>query len=232
MARPPNSVDFFRVWSPAMAYVLGYWYADGYMYIKPNTGAHQVEFASIDRGHLEAIARLIGGKTYLRKVVADANCYELTYCSKEMYHDLLAHGGTPHKSRIIRLPSIPAELLPHFVRGFADGDGTLSWNEGKPIFQIYSASQDFLLDLGSAIEQATGIPAPNIIANRLLWTIKWSTIRAKCLAAWLYIDNPGLAMGDKLAVAARFLEWCPKKTPQRGTITDEMRLRFSEYLPL
>lgn len=231
MGRPAKVNNFFRVWTAEMAYVLGYWYADGYMYIKPGTKAHEVEFASIDRGHLESIASIIGGNSLIRKVDANGQCYELTYCSKEMYRDLQAHGGTPHKSRTLVFPYIPSELLPHYVRGFADGDGTLSWNEGKPILQLYSASPRFLVDLAVAVEQATGIPAPNTVANRSLWTIKWSTIRAKCLAMWLYIDNPGLALGEKVAIAARFLEWQPKKAPHRGTITDEMRLRFPDYLP-
>ena len=31
MDRTARHASFFRVWSPAMAYVLGYWWADGYM---------------------------------------------------------------------------------------------------------------------------------------------------------------------------------------------------------
>jgi hypothetical protein len=40
-----------------------------------------------------------------------------------------------------------------------------------------------------------------------LWYIKWSTVRARRLAVWLYFDNPGLALDRKHAIAARFLEW-------------------------
>ena len=47
-------VDFFRVWTPEMAYVLGYWWADGCMRIKRNTSAHEIEIASNDRDHLES----------------------------------------------------------------------------------------------------------------------------------------------------------------------------------
>ncbi|HEU4325072.1 MAG TPA: LAGLIDADG family homing endonuclease [Roseiflexaceae bacterium] len=230
MSRAARNVVFFRRWSPEMAYVLGYWWADGYMYLKPH-GAHEIEIASVDREHLETIAETIGINYHLRQVVRGQPCYELTYCSKEMYQDLARLGGTPHKSRTIGFPPVPTDLLPHFVRGFVDGDGTLSWNGDRPVLQIYSASQAFLIPLGAAIEAATGIPAPNLIANRLLWYVKWSTIRAKCLAGWLYVDNPGLASKQKTAVALAFLDWHPKKKPNEGTITDAMRCNFPNYLP-
>jgi hypothetical protein len=230
MARPPRHAEFFRVWTPEMAYVLGYWWTDGCMRIKTH-GAYEFEIASNDRGHLEAIAQTIGGNYGLRQVFKGSQCYKITFCSKEMYQDILAHGGTPHKSRTIGFPYIPAELLPHFVRGIVDRDGTLAWNGDRPIIQVYSGSPLFLNGLIAAVAQATGIPAPVPQANRENWTVKWSTIRAKCLVAWLYRENSGLALGRKATIAALFLEWRPRKKPEKGTITEAMQLNFPAYLP-
>jgi hypothetical protein len=232
MGRAARDADFFRRWSAEMAYVLGYWWADGCMRVKNNTSAHEIEIASNDLEHLQVLGQIVGENYYLRKVLRDGNTYAITFCSKQMYQDLERLGGTPHKSRTIGFPPVPTDLLPHFVRGFVDGDGTLCWNGDRPVLQIYSASQGFLSAAGLAIEQATGIPAPNLVANRLPWNIKWSTVRAKCLAAWLYVEHPGLASQQKLAIANRFLEWQPKKRPNEGTITDEMRRMFPDYLPL
>lgn len=231
MARSARPVSFFRVWSPAMAYVLGYWWADGYMRVKRSSTAHIIEFASVDREHLELIGSAVGQTYDLRKIKANADCYGMEFCSKEMYHDLLALGGMPNKSNVIGFPTVPTELLAHFVRGFVDGDGTLAWNDDRPILQIYSGSKHLLENMAAAIEEQTGIPAPNVVANRALWNIKWSTIRAKCLSAWLYVDNPGLALERKAAIAANFLQWQPRKRPQAGTITEAMKLRFAAYLP-
>lgn len=35
----------------------------------------------------------------------------------------------------------------------------------------------------------------------------------------------------KAAIAADFIQWQPKKRPERGTITEGMRERFAAYLP-
>lgn len=230
MGRPPRGAHFFRVWTPAMAYVLGLWWTDGCMRIKRNTGAHEIEIAGNDRDHLEQIARIIGGNFQLRNVASDSACYKIIFCSKQMYRDIETLGGTPRKSRSIGFPAVPAELLPHFVRGVVDGDGTLSWNGDRPILQVYSGSPLFLNSLIASIERGTGIPAPKPQANRRNWTVKWSTVRAKCLAAWLYMDNSGLALARKAAIAGQFIEWRPKRRPNPETITDEMRLNFSDYL--
>jgi hypothetical protein len=229
MGRPARHADFFRVWTPEMAYVLGYWWADGSMRVKSNTGAYEISIGSNYPDHLETIGRIIGQKYYLGKVSAESQTYSICFCSKEMYQDIQAHGGTPRKSRTIGFPYVPPELFPHFVRGVVDGDGTVSWNGDRPVLHIYSGSQPFLRDLAIAVEHATGIPAPCPRANRENWYVKWSTTRAKCLAAWLYVQHPGLSLSYKAEEALQFLSWQPKRKPNAGTITNEMLLHFGEY---
>jgi hypothetical protein len=94
-----------------------------------------------------------------------------------------------------------------------------------------SGSKHLLEKMTLAIEDQTGIPAPNVVANRALWNIKWSTTRAKCVAAWLYVENTGLALDRKAAIAANFIAWQPRKRPNAGTITEAMKLHFAAYLP-
>lgn len=229
MARPARHADFFRVWSPEMAYVLGLWWTDGCMRVKTH-GAHEIEIASNDREHLVHVAECIGGNYHVRPVAKGSNTYKITFCSVEMYLDIQRLGGSPRKSRTISFPDIPTALLPHFVRGVVDGDGTLSWNGDRPVVHIYSGSTKFLDNLVAAVEWSTGIPAPTRAANRDNWYVKWSTVRAKCLTAWLYVENAGLALPRKAQLAHEILAWQPKKTPNDGTITPIMRWRFAEYL--
>lgn len=231
MARPAREANFFRIWSPNMAYILGYWWADGHMRIKKNTGAHEIAIASNDWEHLTVMAACIGEKYYLRRVLQNADTFSAEFCSKQMFQDIEAHGGTPAKSKTIKFPDVPTEYVAHFVRGVIDGDGTLAWNGIRPVIQIYSGSREFLEKLATEVERATGIPAPNIAANRANWYLKWSTIRAKCLAAWLYEINEGLALPRKAAIAAQFIDWQPRKRPAQKMITEVMQQNFSLYLP-
>ncbi len=46
--------------------------------------------------------------------------------SKEIFKDLISLGMTPNKSLTIRMPIVPKKYLPHFLRGYFDGDGHVS----------------------------------------------------------------------------------------------------------
>ncbi|MGQ9925358.1 MAG: hypothetical protein ACUVS4_00660 [Chloroflexaceae bacterium] len=181
------------------------------MRVKRNTTAHIIELSSVDVDLLQAIAQVIGGNYDYRKIRSDGECYGVEFCSKEMYYDLLALDGMPNNSNVIGFSSVPAAYLVHFVRGFVDGDGTLAWNGRRPVLQIYSGSKHLLEHMGMAIQTQTGFPAANVVLNQTLWFLKWRTIRAKCLAAWLCVDNPGLALDRKAAIVNAFINWQPRK---------------------
>jgi len=98
MGRPPRIAEFFRVWTPEMAYVLGLWWTDGCMRIKRNTGAHEIEIASNDRGHLEIIARVIGGNFHLRKVAPTLFATKSSFVAKRCIR-ILRRLAVRHASR-------------------------------------------------------------------------------------------------------------------------------------
>jgi len=50
--------DFFKKWTPEMAYVLGFFAADGNM-TKNKRGAHFIEFQSTDKEILDKIKRTL-----------------------------------------------------------------------------------------------------------------------------------------------------------------------------
>src|SRR3989344_4785357 len=158
--------DFFKKWTPEMAYVLGFFTADGCM-IKNNRGAHFIEFHITDRDILEKIKDLLGSNHKI--ATRDRNIpnwkvgYRLQIGSKEIFNDLKNLGMTSRKSNIIRMPSVPNEYLNHFVRGYFDGDGHVSASEyqkkdrkNKSIIIITgftSGSRKFLEDLRILLKQ-------------------------------------------------------------------------------
>lgn len=46
-----------------------------------------------------------------------------------MHTDLINCGCIPAKSLILKRPNLDKEFIPHFIRGYFDGDGTVSFNE-------------------------------------------------------------------------------------------------------
>lgn len=110
-----------------MAYVLGFFTADGNM-IRNKRGAHFIEFQIIDKDLLYKIRELLESNhkiTARKRGEIWKTSYRLQIGSKEIFNDLLKLGLTPNKSKTIDLPHIPDKYLPHFVRGYFDGDGNV-----------------------------------------------------------------------------------------------------------
>jgi hypothetical protein len=113
--------NFFDKWSPNMAYVLGFWFADGYMRVDKS---YRVSFASNDKKILLDIRKALGSTNIIKSDARD-NCFILTVHSKHLYEQLYSLGGHQRKSKTITFPSIPKSLYRDFIRGYFDGDGSV-----------------------------------------------------------------------------------------------------------
>lgn len=117
---------FFKEWSPEMAYVLGFFAADGSM-ISNVRGGKYIEFTNTDRSILEQIQNV----THSPHRIAERKpqtpqqrpVFRIQIGSKEWYTDLYALGFLPSKSKQLPMPKIPPAYFGDFVRGYFDGDG-------------------------------------------------------------------------------------------------------------
>ena len=148
-----------------MAYVLGYFTADGNMIMHKNGGCY-IEFSSNDYELIERTKKYLksGHKITRRIRRHDLDPqYRIQIGSKDIFNDLLKLGLTPNKSKTIRLPKIPKEFFFDFVRGYFDGDGCAylgkHWAKDRKktrwIFNIRfsSGSLDFLHDLWKELKK-------------------------------------------------------------------------------
>ena len=121
--------NFFKKWSPEMAYVSGFFAADGSM-IKNKRGAYFIEFQSTDKEIINKIRKTIRANLaigeYQPKQENHNKRYRLQIGSKEIFKDLLKLGMTPNKSLTLKMPKIPDKYFSHFIRGYFDGDGNVS----------------------------------------------------------------------------------------------------------
>lgn len=136
-----------------MAYVLGYFAADGSM-VRNKFNGHYVEFTSIDRILLEHVLRVVSANHKISKRVRNSKAWKAQYriqigC-KEWFADLSLLGFSVKKSNVLRFPLVPEEYLSDFVRGYFDGDGCVYYRPvefGKvPILSTLftSGSRSFL----------------------------------------------------------------------------------------
>jgi len=126
--------DFFKIWTANMAYVLGFFAADGNM-LHTKRGGYYISFHITDRIVLQKM-RTAMGSTHKIAVRQDKRPnyktgYRLQIGSREMYADLLGLGFTPNKSKTLRMPAVPREHFGDFVRGYFDGDGCVYFKKLK-----------------------------------------------------------------------------------------------------
>lgn len=134
------------------AYWLGFLYADGYVY--SNIGyAVEVTLKQEDKDHVRKFKDAVGYSGELEKKCIELNqkhfpAIRLTLCSKKMVQDLIQQGCFQNKSLELTFPvvqQVPDHLIHHFMRGYFDGDGSITTSrQGKDLrFQILG-TYDFL----------------------------------------------------------------------------------------
>lgn len=119
-----NENYFEKIDTPEKAYVLGFFYADGYN----NQKIGVLEFVQIKErlDILEQIRKQLSCN-YNIKEYTSGKC-TLNICSKKMSSDIANAGAVQNKSDLLEFPSeqiISKELIPHFIRGYFDGDGCI-----------------------------------------------------------------------------------------------------------
>ncbi len=122
-----NRKIFFEKWSENMAYVLGFFSADGNLSINKRGGCY-ISFYSKDRQIILDIRNVIGSSNKISKRINNLNngiCYRIQIGSKEIVQELQNIGFGNNKTKYLPFPHIPPEMLPHFVRGYFDGDGNI-----------------------------------------------------------------------------------------------------------
>lgn len=122
---------FFRNWSPAMSYVLGFIAADGN--VCHSGRAHTLHIASDDLDVVEKIRAVMKyeGPIHRKQRLNGKTSYALRICDQIIFNDLVKLGITERKSLTIRPPMIPQAFIVDFLRGFFDGDGSVYLRSNK-----------------------------------------------------------------------------------------------------
>lgn len=110
--------SFFDTWSPTMAYILGYIYADGC--IRPHK--YEMKIKSIDYELLDFVVNALDSNAKI-SMEKGTRCYVLVVYSKKIVDSLIKIGIVPRKSLASQFPKVPDKYFWDFLRGETDGDG-------------------------------------------------------------------------------------------------------------
>lgn len=155
--------DYFEdINTASKAYWLGFLYADGYVSTDNRWG---LELQLADKHHMENFLNDFDCNINIRERTREGHSFcNFMIKNEKMYNDLVNHGVVPNKTYCLQFPSdtiLNYNYMNHFIRGFFDGDGCISWerylrtkNNWKTSFysikkevSIVCKSEDFLDDV-------------------------------------------------------------------------------------
>jgi len=204
--------NFFKKWSPNMAYVFGLWFADGSIIkhksskSKNSGNIFNITLHKDDKYLLENVLRAMGLEEnhYLYK---NRTCYFINIFSNKMVKDIIKLGGKYRKSLDCKFPHVPKKYLPDFIRGEFDGDGCIYYDHRCKSYraEFSSGSKRFINELLSKLRKNI----PNFRSNiRTIfhksktdnskitphYNIYCATNDTKRLGIFMYQNNPRLKM--------------------------------------
>ena len=198
-------IYFFKTWSPDMAWLFGYIWADGCVREGPiyklNFECCEDDRELIDRVYLllnchqkiqfKEATYIKGRKGQVHKCRPKVR---LDIGSRCLVESLIELGVRQNKSALdLPFPHVPVEFLNHFVRGYLDGDGWVSvgkYLSGKVRVSVgFCGGQKFLEGLRFNMVSGLGVRRNAVSRNgkifRIQWSLKWNV---RCIYQWLYSE--------------------------------------------
>jgi len=198
--------DYFKsIDTPNKAYFLGFLYADGCMH--NNERCFSIKLQERDKYILDLFCSELKTDKPLnfvkKRKESHQNMINLRIHSKKMALDLIKLGMTPRKSLTLKFPTseqVPNEFLPHFIRGYFDGDGSVMIPKKKitRCNVVLCVSEEF----GAGLKNY--LITKNILSSifKGKYTISRITIggRKQCLSFYdlIYTNNNELYLNRKL----------------------------------
>lgn len=198
-----------------MAYVLGFWFADGYM---RHEQSYRIFFSSSDLRHLQKIRKALGSTNrivqYTRRGILEG-CFYLEIYSKKLFFDLLALGASRNNSRNMNFPRTPKTYLPDFIRGFFDGDGSVHYvryksSKNSKIYKeirsnFTSGSLAFLQQLRDQLTERLGLCCRKVCQyGRYQFKLGYGQKDTRKLLCYMYYPGHKLSLRRKAEFLKKF----------------------------
>lgn len=194
-----NDHYFDEINTEHKAYWLGFLMADGCVV---RTDSHktynrlEVNLKSSDYMHLKKLNNSLNANYPIKifnktnkTLDFDYSIARLRITSSILVSDLIKNNITPNKTGKEIIPNtVPKKLIKHFIRGFLDGDGTITVNKTSG---FCSSSITIIEEINNFIYKELNMKC-NILKsndNVPIYTISYSSKKSKILLDYLYKDS-------------------------------------------
>lgn len=179
--------DFFKTWSRNMAYIFGFWCADGCIY---GGKMFDITIHNKDKYILKRIAEILGYQGPLYDYV-DRQACRLNFSCVVIYNDLVNLGGKENKSLDLQFPNVPKKYLPDFIRGYFDGDGCIMNLKGGRVNSAFtSGSEDFLDKLLEILKIEAGVVGGSYDPSS--YSLRFGKKDSLKIGSYMYQNDPEL----------------------------------------
>lgn len=206
-----------------MAYILGFMYADGTIYIS-SRGKYSV-VTSTDRMIISAIKKHLDSTHKITRRELEyprKPQFVLKIGNKNLYDSLTFRGLRPNKSLTARLPIIPQKFLNNFLLGYFDGDGCVNLYRTKgarkklimrKLSVIFtSGSKAFLEDVIKVLRKSITLKQSIVYASHRSFQLRFATFDSVTLFKFFYQNAPkDLLFRRKFKIFQKYFELRPQK---------------------
>lgn len=212
-----DNTMFDSIDSEEKAYWLGFIFADGYISSQEGNYNFEISLKGSDKEHLQKFNKFMKHEDINHVKMGKVSCegVECERCrwgiyDKHLWEVLNSYGCVPKKSLILEFPkeSIFKEksLIKHFIRGYWDGDGCLSWGNKEHTIPCLGVvgTEDFLTSLKNylPLEYNYSLQGKNSSTTTKQFTVNGKN--GMKLAYYLY-NNSTIYLQRKYE---KYLEYC------------------------
>ena len=149
MKRYTFNEDYFeKIDTEEKAYWLGFFYADGCVRIRVKSSESKLKLAIKDLSHLEKFKKCLNGDN---KIMIYEKMAYLSLNTRKFANHLINQGCMSRKTFTIKFPYfLNDELFRHFIRGYFDGDGSISASQRRNYSgEVYLTKKNNMLNFVS-----------------------------------------------------------------------------------
>jgi hypothetical protein len=183
------------------AYWLGFFYADGCVRVRKESSESKLKLSIKDIDHLEKFKKSINGNNKI--LFVDKKIVSLSLNTRIFTNHLIDKGCTERKTFTINFPNFLNEnLIRHFIRGYFDGDGSISTSQRKykgviiarrsAMLNFVSGSDEMLLSIAEIISKECKTKTRKIYkynGNNFGYIVWWTLADIKSIYNYFYKDS-------------------------------------------